>query len=302
MGQHRREGTELRRRFMEDLVLAGKADRTVGAYVDEVRRLAEHYWTPPDRLTEEQVRGYLLHLVNEKKVARGTHTIALCAIKLFYEVTVQREWGIFDLARPRSERKLPVVLSRDETWRILDCVSIPGYRVCLTTIYALGLRLMEGITLTPAQVDSDRMVVHIHGKGAKDRYVPIQAQTVELLRGYWKTHRSARWLFPASTRHGIEHSLATNAGPVDRSSVQSAFQRARVKAGVRKKAHVHTLRHSYATHLLEDGTALPLIQEYLGHNRITSTRIYLHLTREVRKTAEDPIARLMLRPSPPDGE
>ena len=298
----RRGGTDLRRRFMDDMLLTGKSQRTVGAYVDAVRHMAEHYWVPPDRLTEEQVRRYLLHLVNEKKVARGTHTVALCGIKLFYELTAQREWRIFDIARPRYERRLPVVLSRGETWRILDCVSIPVYRICLTTIYALGLRLMEGITLTPQQIDSDRKVVHIHGKGAKDRYVPIQPKTVELLRDFWKTHRCPHWLFPAPTRHGLDHSLATNAGPVERSSVQSAFQRARVKAGVRKKAHVHTLRHSYATHLLEEGTALPVIQEYLGHSSITSTRIYLHLTRKVRKTAEDPIARLMQRPSPSDDE
>jgi len=298
----RRGGTDLRRRFMDDMLLTGKSQRTVGAYVDAVRHMAEHYWVPPDRLTEEQVRRYLLHLVNEKKVARGTHTVALCGIKLFYELTAQREWRIFDIARPRYERRLPVVLSRGETWRILDCVSIPVYRICLTTIYALGLRLMEGITLTPQQIDSDRKVVHIHGKGAKDRYVPIQPKTVELLRDFWKTHRCPHWLFPAPTRHGLDHSLATNAGPVERSSVQSAFQRARVKAGVRKKAHVHSLRHSYATHLLEEGTALPVIQEYLGHSSITSTRIYLHLTRKVRKTAEDPIARLMQRPSPSDDE
>jgi len=193
---------------------------------------------------------------------------------------------------------LPVVLSREEVWRILDEVSIPVYRVCLTTIYACGLRLMEGATLTVPQIDSSRMLVHVRGKGAKDRLVPLPEATVEMLRDHWRTHRCPMWLFPAPTRKGLEHSLATNAGPVHRSSLQSAFRRALEKSGVHKKAHVHTLRHSWATHMLELGMSLRLVQVYLGHRSARTTQIYTHLTQQLHATAHDPVNRLMQRPEP----
>jgi integrase/recombinase XerD len=290
-----RRESPLRKRMTEDLTLSGKAPLTIENYTGAVHRLARHYDRPPDQLSEQEIRTYLLYLVEERKIAWGTFAIALNGIKFFYEVTLGREWEIFDLARPRYERKLPIVLSREEVWRILDAVTIPVYTVCLTTIYACGLRLMEGIPLTPQQVDGDRMFVHIHGKGAKDRYVPLQAETLQMLREHWRTHRCASWLFPARPRKGRDN-LATDAGPLHRSSLRSAFCRARDKAGVSKKAHVHTLRHSYATHLLEDGAALPVIQSYLGHARLSSTSVYLHLTRKICETASDPVARLMRRP------
>jgi len=188
------------------------------------------------------------------------------------------------------------VLSRAELWRILDEVRIPVYRACLTTIYSCGLRLMEGARLAVPDVDGDRKMLHIHGKRGKDRYVPIPGSTLELLREHWRTHRSPQWLFPAPTRRGLSRALAGNAGPVTRSSLQGAFRRGLQKSGVHKRAHVHTLRHSYATHLLEEGVQLRIIQTYLGHKSSRTTDIYTHLTREVRKTAIDPINRLMKRP------
>jgi site-specific recombinase XerD len=281
--------------MIQDLQLRGYADRTVEAYVHAVAQLARFYQTSPDQLSEDQVRQYLLHLSTVQKVARGTHTIALCGIKFFYRQTLGRSWTVLDVARPKGEKKLPVVLSRDEVWRVLDAVRIAVYRVCLTTIYACGLRLMEGIRLQVPDVDGDRTLLHIHGKRAKDRYVPLPDDTLALLREHWRTHRNPAWLFPTGTRSHVAPHGDPAVGPVSRSSLQSAFCRAVKQSGVHKRAHVHTLRHSYATHLLEAGVTLQLIQEYLGHTSLRTTAIYTHLTRELRDAALQPINGLMQR-------
>ena len=284
--------TQLRQRMTQDLQLRGYSDRTVEAYTRAVRQLAQFYHASPDQLTEEQVRQYLLHLSTVQKVARGTHTIALCGIKFFYARTLGRSWSVLDVARPKGEAKLPVVLSRDEVWRILAAIRIPVYRVCLTTIYACGLRLMEGARLQVPDVDGDRQLLHIHGKRGKDRYVPLPDATLQWLRDDWRTHRNPLWLFPTiASRAGTLSDPAI--GPISRSSLQSAFVRAVKPSGVHKRAHVHTLRHSYATHLLEAGVTLGLIQEYLGHTSIKTTTIYTHLTRELRASALQPINDLM---------
>jgi integrase/recombinase XerD len=200
--------TPLRQRMIEDMQLRGFSPRTQESYVTAVRQLAEHFHTSPDRLTEEDLRQYFLYLANEKKVARATATIALCGIKFFYKHTLQQHWTTLRFVRPPREKKLPVVLSRDEVRRILREVRIPVYRVCLTTIYACGLRLLEGAHLQVPDVDGGRMLLHIHGKGKKDWYVPLLAPTVERLHAYFATHRSPVWLFPALTRRGLTHALA----------------------------------------------------------------------------------------------
>jgi site-specific recombinase XerD len=279
--------------MIQDLQLRGYAERTVGAYVHPVAQLARFYQASPDTLTEEQIRDYLLHLTTVQKVSRSTHTIALCGIKFFYRHTLGRAWTVFDVARPRGEKKLPVVLSRDEVWRILAAAPIPVYRVCLTTIYACGLRLLEGARLQVPDVDGARKLLHIHGKGAKDRFVPLPDAALTLLREHWRRHRNPLWLFPTGTR---SHAAPLNdpaVGPISGCSLQSAFARAVQKAGVHKRAHVHTLRHSYATHLLEAGVTLQLIQEYLGHKSARTTTLYTHLTRELRDAALEPINSLM---------
>jgi integrase/recombinase XerD len=285
--------TPLRQRMIEDMQLRGFSARTQECYVAAVRQLAGHYHRNPDRLTEEDLRQYFLYLANEKKVARATATIALCGIKFFYEQTLGRHWTTLRFVRPQREKKLPVVLSREEVRRILAEVRSAVYRACLTTIYACGLRLLEGARLQVADVDSARMLLHIHGKGKKDRYVPLPEPTLQLLRAHWRTHRSPVWLFPAPTRHGLEHSLAHDGGPVTRSSLQSAFRAALKRSGIAKRAHVHTLRHSYATHLLEAGVNLRIIQDNLGHGSARTTQLYTHLTREVRATLTDPLNQLM---------
>ena len=283
----------LRQRFVEHMALAGYLERTVEAYTQAVARtLAEIGGKPPGRVAEEELRAYLLDL-KARGVARGTFSIALAANRLFFRDVVGRRWDIFTIARPSHDKKLPVVLSRGEVARALAAVRIPVYRVCLTTIYACGLRLMEGATLTVAQVDGERRLLHVHGKGGRDRYVPLSETALRMLRVFWKTHRCPTWLFPAPTRHGLEHALASGAGPLNRASLQSAFCRAVKAARIAKPAHVHTLRHSYATHLLEAGVNLRLIQAYLGHSSARTTQLYTHLTAEAHAAAANPVDRLM---------
>jgi len=264
--------TPLRQRMIQDLQLRGYSDRTVVAYVRSVAQLARFYHASPDTLTEEQLRDYLVRLTTVQKVARGTHTIALCGLKFFYQHTLGREWTVLKVTRPKGEKKLPVVLSREEVWRILDWIRIPVYRACLTTIYACGLRLMEGARLQVPDVDGDRKLVQIHGKRRKDRYVPLPDATLALLRTHWRSHQNPLWLFPTITRSHAGVLSDPAVGHISRASLQSAFVRAVKASGVHKRAHVHTLRHSYATHLLEAGVNLRLIQEYLGHNSPRRTR------------------------------
>ncbi len=285
--------TALRTRFIEDMQLHGYALKTQTVYASAVARLAKHYHKSPDLITEEELRRYFLHLTFEKKVARGTATIALCAIKFFFQNTLQRNWTAFKLLRPPREKKLPVVLSRQEVQRILSSVRVPLYRVCLTTIYACGLRVSEGCGLRVSDVDSARMLLHVHGKGGKDRYVPLPQKTLEQLRQLWRSHRSPHWLFPDLRRHGPLNAVLEEGEPIRVDTLQGAFERALQQSLVRKAAHIHTLRHSYATHLLETGVNLRVIQDILGHSSPTTTAVYTHLTQEVRESVTRPINELV---------
>jgi len=274
----------------EDMQLAGYSSKTQQAYVSAVRQLFAHFKCNPSQLSEEQLRQYFLYLTNERKVSRPTVTIALCGIKFFFERTLKREWTTLGLVRPRREKKLPVVLSREEVRRTLDQMHTPVYRACLKTIYSCGLRLREGSHLQVADIDSGRMALHIHGKGGKDRYVPLPDRTLELLREFWKTHRTRPWVFPAASR-GLKPGAEIH--PLTDSSLQKAFKRAVEAAGISKRAHIHSLRHSYATHLLEAGVNLRIIQENLGHGSARTTQIYTHLTAEARAAVMDPLNELM---------
>jgi len=284
--------TELQKRMIQDLQLRGFSERTQEMYVRAVRQLAEHFLKSPDQISEEELRQYFLYIKNVKHYSRSASTIALCGIKFFYEHTLHRDWPTLTFVRAPRENKLPVLLSPQEVQRVLHTVRLPRYRVCLTTIYSCGLRLKEGTHLQVPDIDSSRMVIHVHrGKGAKDRYVPLPKRTLELLRQYWKTHRNPIWIFPAPGRGGIGMSTAQE--PMPRSSVQQAFKLALKKSGIHKRASVHTLRHSYATHLLEAGVNLRVIQQYLGHNSPATTSIYTHLTVKAQAMAIDSINNLM---------
>ena len=234
--------TPLRQRMIEDMQLRGYSASTQKNYVIAVGQLFEHFHCTPAQLREEQLREYFLYLTNEKKVSRSTTTIALCGIKFFYEYTMKRDWTTLHLVRPRWQRTLPVVLSREEVRRILNEVRVPVYRACLKTIYSCGLRLHEGACLKVADMDGARMFVHVAGKGGKDRYVPLPEPTLHLIRDFWKTHRSMTWLFPSPPRGG-EYNLAHDGRPVTDSSLQQAFKKALKQTGIAKPAHIHSLRH-----------------------------------------------------------
>src|SRR5258706_12043278 len=209
--------SELRKRMIECLQLRGLAERTQEAYTRAVRQLTAHYHKSPDQISEAELRQYFLYLKNVKHYSRPTMTVAICGIRFFYEQTLNRNWAIFGIVRPAPEKKLPVILSLAEVRQILGRVRLPRYKVCLTTIYSCGLRLQEGTSLRVADIDSARMMIHVrHGKGAKDRYVPLPERTLQLLRHYWTTHRNPVLLFP-SPGHG-EVPLATATEPLHKSS------------------------------------------------------------------------------------
>jgi integrase/recombinase XerD len=282
--------TPLRQKLIEDMQLRGLAERTQQSYVTAVSQLAAYYGKSPAQITEAELRQYFLYLKNEKKVAPGTFNQALCALKFLFEQTLQRPWPTLQLARPTRQRKLPVVLSVAEVHQVLRAVRLPAYRVCLSTIYACGLRLQEGLQLQVADIDSGRGQVHVrHGKGAKDRYVPLPERTLSLLRGYWLTHRHPKWLFPSRNCQPL--GAATK--PMNATSLQRAFRAAVEASGLAKHATIHTLRHSWATHLLEAGVNLRLIQAYLGHSSPKTTALYTHLTRKADELAAETINQLM---------
>lgn len=266
----------LRQRFIEDMQLHGYGQRTIEIYTRAVRQLSEHYKKPADKITEEEIRQYFLYNKNVRQWARSTSTVALCAIKFFFETTLHKKWNIFTLIRPKRKQKLPTILSRKEVRNILQNVKMDYHRVCLTGIYSLGLRVSEGCRLQVFDIDSDRMFVHIkQGKGRKDRYVPLPHRTLEIFRQHWQTHKNPVLLFPGPGRG--HNKMPTNDKPLPIASVQLAFKNAIGKSKVIKPASVHNLRHSYAVHLLEAGVSMRYVQEYLGHSDPRSTMIYLKL-------------------------
>lgn len=283
--------TPLRQKMIEGMQLRGLSERTQQAYVGAMQQLALYYGKSPDLITEEELRQYFLYLKNEKQYSRSTTTVALCAVKFFYEQTLGREMPALTLVRPPRERKLPVILSREEVQRVLKCVWHLHYRVCLSTIYGCGLRLQEGVQLQVADIDSARMMLHIRGgKGNKDRYIPLPHRTLSLLRQYWITHRHPVWLFPLRKRDGV---ISTARKPMNGRSLQRAFTAALKESGLQKHATIHTLRHSWSTHLLEDGVSLRLLQSYPGHNSLATTALYTHLTANTEAKATESINRLV---------
>ena len=284
--------TALRQRMHQDLQLAGLADGTQKMYLRAVRQLVTHFRRPPDQLTESEVREYLLYLKNERQYSPSSLKIAASGIIFFYTHTVPRDWLTFKSLHIPRPQSLPDVLSIAETRRLIDAVRTPHNKAFFWTVYSLGLRLQEGLNLQVGDIDSARMVVHVHrGKGSKDRYVPLPPRTLAVLRQYWVTHRHPIWLFPAT---GRDHTEAHSADePMARSSVHGAMKRVVQELGFRKRITIHTLRHSYATHLLEAGVNLRLIQKYLGHSSLQATMIYLHLTSLGQEQARATIAKLM---------
>lgn len=279
------------RKLVEDLQLAGKAKRTVYGYVRAIRLLADFCEKPPQRLDESDVRSFLLHQIVDNQVASGTQSVLLSGIKFFFRTSCPRDWEVLDQTKLNYVKSLPEVITQQQVYQIIEACHALRLKTFIWTTYTLGLRIGEAVNLQVGDLDSQRMMVHIHrGKGAKDRYVPLPQTTLAVLRVFWKTHRNGRFLFPAKGRDRQDGSSSDP--PMSISTVQSAFKKITRQLNFGKKVSCHTLRHSYATHLLEAGVGLKAIQKYMGHSSLQTTMVYLHLTETAEVDARQAINRL----------
>jgi integrase/recombinase XerD len=273
--------TELRRRMDDDMLARGLADRTRESYLWAVTGLAQFYHRSPDRISDEEVQAYLVYLLRDRHRSWSTCNIVLNGLRFFYHTTLKRHRATFTIPAARHSGKLPVVLSRDEVQRLISHTPNLRQRTMLLTTYAAGLRLSEVLHLQVPDIDSARMTIRVvQGKGGKDRYTVLSARLLEALRAYWRMTRPRRWLFPAR---------GEPLRPLDPSSLQKAYQRAKQRAGITKPGGVHTLRHCFATHLLEAGVDLHTIQRLLGHGHLTTTTRYFQLTRHTQVAPGSPL-------------
>lgn len=276
--------TTLRERMAEDLRIRNYSPKTVQCYVSMVARFVAQFGKPPARLGAEEVRQFQLALI-ESKVSWSLFNQAVCALRFFYSVTLPRDFAVEHIPFAKTKRKLPVVLSPDEVRRVLGALTNIKHRAVLSTIYATGARLGEAVHLRVSDIDGQRMVVHIrHGKGGKPRMVPMSPALRELLREYWRVRRPRGYLFPGDADGSVLHATG----------IQKTFQLARLAAKVDKPASVHTLRHSYATHLLESGVDLRTIQKLLGHASLVTTSIYTHVSSRLMDSAAKAIDLLAI--------
>jgi integrase/recombinase XerD len=275
--------TALRQRMLEDMKLRGLAPSTQEAYVRSVRDFAVYYNKPPDQISDEELRCYFVYLMEERHLGRSSCTAILCGIKFLYTYTLKQEWPLQELVRPAKAKRLPVILSPGEVRQILSQVRSEASRACLNTIYASGLRVSEGVGLTVSDIDSARMQLLIRSsKGNKDRCIPLPEPILRQLRQYWLTHRHPVYVFPKRTRWRVDPETQQS---MSRKSIWNAFKAALAASGVTKAATVHTLRHSWATHLLEAGVPLRLIQQWLGHSSPKTTALYTHLSQQTEAQA-----------------
>ncbi|MCX6956822.1 MAG: tyrosine-type recombinase/integrase [Verrucomicrobia bacterium] len=274
-------------RIMEDMKLRDFRKRTQDAYFQAVRQFMDRVGKEPEAITDDDVRAYFLYLREERKLAPSTINVALHGIRFFFLHTLQRDWAIFDLLRCHRPRLLPVVLSRAEVRTLLTAVRHPVRRMLLVALYAFGFRITEGLSLETGDLDSDRLMVWARdAKGARDRCVPLPRPVLARLRRYWKTER------PASPSKHLFVSDNT-VGLIDASTVQKTFAAALKESGINKKATPHTLRHSYATHLLEAGVSLRTIQQLLGHTSLRTTEVYMHVTQASMEKLQEVLDALM---------
>ena len=277
---------------MRALQLAGMSEPTQKGYTRSVRMLVDFYGKTPDLISEQELQDYFLHRKNNDKWAPATMRICYSGIKFFFINVLKRQWHTLELIHAKREQRLPTVLSVNEVWNIINTVNTPQNKAYLTTVYTCGLRLHEALFLQVTDIDAQRMRIHVHrGKGAKDRYVPLPETTLNILRSYWKLHRNPTWIFPRLGRSGKEGPTAQK--PMAKASVQGALRRVLKQLKLKKRISIHTLRHSYATHLLEAGVNIRRIQQYLGHHSLNSTMVYLHLTTQGHEHAYAIINDLM---------
>ena len=257
--------TDYYQQSMRALQLAGMSERTQQCYTRSVRQLVDFYKKTPDNITEHELQDYFLHRKNVDKWAAATMRICYSGIKFFFINVLKRDWHTLALIYAKREQTLPTVLSINEVWTIINAVRTPQNKAYLTVVYTCGLRLHEALFLQVTDIDAQRMRIHVHrGKGAKDRYVPLPEATLLILRHYWATHRNPTWIFPRLGRSGNEGPAAQQ--PMSYTSVQGALRRVLKELKFTKRISIHTLRHSYATHLLEAGVNIRRIQQYLGHS------------------------------------
>ena len=260
--------TSLRKRMLEDLQIRNYSPRTVAAYIRRVAEFAKHFGKSPELLGAEQIREYQLHLIKEKGVSLSTYIQTVCGLRFLYSNTLQRAVSIDRIPLPRYEKKLPVILSPAEVKRLLETPRNLSHRTILTTMYAAGPRVSEVATLKASDIDSGRGLIWIRGgKGRKDRQALLPPKLLELLRVYFRWKRPQQWLFPGGKPNQ----------PISTKSIFLACRKAAQKAGISKAVHPHSLRHAFATHLLEAGVDLRTIQLLLGHSKLETTARYLHV-------------------------
>jgi len=272
--------TKLRQRMIEDLRIRNYSPRTVDVYTRHVASFAQHFGKSPDQLGIEHIREYQTYLVETKKASWTTYNQTVCALRFLYSITLSRPQLIEHIPFPRQERKLPVVLSKQELERFFNAVDYPKHRTILMTMYAAGLRISEALGLRIGDIDGSRMTIFVRqGKGKRDRYTILSPTLLCQLREYWKIFKPVIWLFPGGTPDR----------PLSPCSVQRASCKARLKARINKPVKTHTMRHCFATHLLEAGTDLRTIQVLLGHADLATTTVYLHVaTAALQSTKRTP--------------
>ena len=276
--------TPLRERMSDDLRLRNYSDRTMKAYLRCIANFARHFGKSPDQLGPADIREYQLYLVKQRQCSWAVFNQTVCALRFFYSTTLGCKEMVQEIPYPRFEKRLPVVLSQTEVAALLLAVKNLKHRAILTTIYATGLRVSELTNLLATDIDSTRMVVQVRqGKGRKDRFVMLSPNLLTLLRQYWKAYQPTHWLFP-----GHNPSRAINDATVYR-----ICQRAAQAAKLSKSVSPHTLRHSFATHLLEAGTDLRTIQLLLGHRNLKTTSFYLHISNLALRSTTSPLDLLL---------
>jgi site-specific recombinase XerD len=261
---------KLREQMIVDLQLSGIKPQTQKNYLREVGNLAKYFNRSPEELGEAELKEYLLYLINKRRLSEGTFRFYVAGLKFLYRTTLKREWPVEKIRHPKRAKKLPVVLDLSEVVAILSVTKNLKHKAILMITYSSGLRVNETARLKLTDIDSKRMTVKVSdGKGSKDRYSILSQATLECLRQYWKKYRPTEWLFEGQKKDCH----------ISMSSIQQLFQKARKRAGITKPVSVHTLRHSFATHLIEAGTSLHHVQLLLGHRSPTTTTVYLHVSR-----------------------
>lgn len=292
-----RQGSSfLRERFIEDLSFHHFKESTSTYYLNELLRLTAHYWKSPAELTDDELRAYFRYLQDGCQYSGSSLGITHAALTFFYGCTCQKDMPFLKIFRNRKNKKLPVILSREEVRRALKCVNDERYRACLTLIYSCGLRISEAVRIQLSDIDSERGLLLIRkGKGGKDRLVPLPTRTLEILRESWNKHRHPEWLFPAyriNTRLNPVRYGAKNRNMSD--GVVAVHFKAAIRAsGCLKEASAHSLRHAFATHGLEEGVPIFTLKAILGHSDIKSTMVYLHYTSKIRRDGMGSIEKLM---------